>query len=59
MRIYIHSFITHFELDLIAVSNSGFPLAYVIKLGLNLKVAKSLKASPENVLFELLRIFKN
>lgn len=49
MRVYIHSFKTHFELDLIAVSNNSFSLGSVIKSGLNLKVAKSLKAFPENV----------
>lgn len=49
MRIYIHSFKIHFELDLIAVSNNSFSLGSVIKSGLNLKVAKSLKAFPENV----------
>lgn len=58
MRIYIHSFRTQNELDLTAVSNSGFSLASVRKLGLNLKVAESPKASSEDVLFQLLRNFK-
>lgn len=49
MRIYINSFKTHFELDLIAVSNNSFSLGSVIKSGLNMKVANSLKVFLENV----------
>lgn len=44
MRIYVDSFKTHLELDLITVSNDGFSLVSAIKLGLNLNVAKNLKS---------------
>lgn len=48
----LYAFIQNsFELGLIAVSNNGVALPYIRKSGLNLKVAKSLKASSENVLF--------